>query len=585
MSDDIKNSNSKENKSISTESVNTQIINQKQDTVKSSSPDKNETSTQEKITENEDDIQQYEKFLDPSLMISKDNKSEIKEFICYLCKGILYDPVFDKCGHIFCRRCLIFYFKTHDVCPIDKNIINKEFSPMILIKNIINSKETYCKNKEKGCNWQGLFKDLPDHLNNICPKEIIQCTFKECKERIERSQLELHKLTCEYRLVKCEDCQNEFPYSVIILHKNLCNKMKIKCNQNCGLILQRDLLKNHIQNDCPNTIVDCLFKKYGCEEKVFRKELRDKLNKNMIKHMSLVIDKFEKDINELKKNQETFFNFINKFNIIEKKIIINKATKKLKNKKSKTNNIIINNNNNSTNYKNGNSKYLNKKRSHHSITQNRSKKDKKEQIPEAYEDEEIYIIDEEQFNREKYTKKTYFDIKNLVTGIDIVGNRITYNSKRKNEHIYVFLDNKFDIDLNDKKEKSFTLKLFCKSSWLAFGLCDKEKVLLNKGKFCMPSISNFNNGSFLISINGYSWNCNVLKENNVPINFPNIHDEGIEKIFKVVFNPKKFILSFFIKNKNVPFATLTKVLPISGNNVLTPCIVFIFNGDSVEVYD
>ena len=101
----------------------------------------------------------------------------------------------------------------------------------------------------------------------------------------------------------------------------------------------------------------------------------------------------------------------------------------------------------------------------------------------------------------------------------------------------------------------------------------------------MPSISNFNNGSFLISINGYSWNCNVLKENNVPINFPNIHDEGIEKIFKVVFNPKKFILSFFIKNKNVPFATLTKVLPISGNNVLTPCIVFIFNGDSVEVYD
>ena len=68
------------------------------------------------------------------------------------------------------------------------------------------------------------------------------------------------------------------------------------------------------------------------------------------------------------------------------------------------------------------------------------------------------------------------------------------------------------------------------------------------------------------------------------INLSSIENFMKKKDF-IILNPKKFILSFFIKNKNVPFATLTKVLPISGNNVLTPCIVFIFNGDSVEVYD
>ena len=44
-------------------------------------------------------------FLDPDKLSDK-NSSSNKKLICYICKGIIVDPIELFCEHIFCNTCL-----------------------------------------------------------------------------------------------------------------------------------------------------------------------------------------------------------------------------------------------------------------------------------------------------------------------------------------------------------------------------------------------------------------------------------------------------------------------------------------------
>ena len=39
-------------------------------------------------------------------------QSDLKDFICFLCKGVAIDPVIDNNGDLFCRECLSYYQTT-----------------------------------------------------------------------------------------------------------------------------------------------------------------------------------------------------------------------------------------------------------------------------------------------------------------------------------------------------------------------------------------------------------------------------------------------------------------------------------------
>lgn len=51
---------------------------------------------------------------------------KIEQFKCLINKGVLNNPVYDSCGHLFCKLCLDEYLETNEKCPISGFTLKKE---------------------------------------------------------------------------------------------------------------------------------------------------------------------------------------------------------------------------------------------------------------------------------------------------------------------------------------------------------------------------------------------------------------------------------------------------------------------------
>ena len=475
----------------------------------------------------------FEKEIDPELLI--DNSSEIDEFFCPLCKGILNEPIIDKCSHVFCKACFEKYYNIYKKCPISKNQINiKEITSINIIANRINKNKIKCKNYIKGCDWIGQILDMKNHIINDCQKSIIKCPFENCNLLIMKENLDKHIKECEYRKVECEDCHNNFPFKQLIEHSSNCAKKKIDCPQKCGSIIERGYQDEHIKNDCLCTSIECCFKKYGCSDQYMKKEFDAKMEKDSHKHLlmfSKIIDELTNKINEMENIQKS-----NQLNHKRYRYYNHKKHYKYNNKGERNEKKIRNNNNFNIN--------INK------IDNNFQTKNKKEE---------------------------YFDMENLSQDISIRYNIATFNSSITKEHIFLFANKKYDIDLYHKDIVIWEIKLKTNTKWIGFGICDKEKVLLNHSKFCIVGKPEFNNGCYLISSNGISWNCNNPHENNVKINFPKFQN-NMQLIIKFD-NVKNELYFFYCDNC---FCKLSNIHSFVSPFKLTPCIVFLNRYDSIE---
>ncbi len=342
-----------------TEEENTEKLSQEQE----NSQSLNNPNLIKKISNSQNEEEnniEFEKELDPNLLIEKSN--DIEEFYCPLCNGILNDPVIDKCSHTFCKICFEKYYNKFKSCPISKQKLDEENLTLVpLISKTIGKKEIKCKNINKGCNWIGKISDLKKHLYEDCKKFLIKCPFENCNLNIMRENLTDHKNKCEFRSVECEDCKKIFPFKYLSDHSKICLKKKINCPQNCGKIIERGEIDNHIKFNCDYTLIDCQFKKYGCLDKYTKKDFEKKMMEDCYKHLILVTqiidrleNKFEKNLSEfqfLKKKKER--DSINENNKENKEIIIIKENENNVNKSNENNNIISNNNNyNNNNFNN-----------------------------------------------------------------------------------------------------------------------------------------------------------------------------------------------------------------------------------------
>ena len=660
-----------------TEEENTEKLSQEQENSQSSNNPNLIKKISNSQNEEENNIE-FEKELDPNLLIEKSN--DIEEFYCPLCNGILNDPVIDKCSHTFCKICFEKYYNKFKSCPISKQKLDEENLTLVpLISKTIGKKEIKCKNINKGCNWIGKISDLKKHLYEDCKKFLIKCPFENCNLNIMRENLNDHKNKCEFRSVECEDCKKIFPFKYLSDHSKICLKKKINCPQNCGKIIERGEIDNHIKFNCDYTLIDCQFKKYGCLDKYTKKDFEKKMMEDCYKHLILVTqiidqleNKFEKNLSEfqfLKKKKER--DSINENNEENKEIIEIKDNDNNINKRNENNNIISNNNNYNINSEenncnndiindkvdnniNDNQKNNNmniddspqpviEKKSENNIEKkkvdlnnydklnkdlldnlniienggleqnniieinnnennnntlgkvdeikninNEENENKKEEIKciknEENNNEENKNISNENkgeinINQEPKHLHKYFDEKNINKYIKITNNIAKYQPETISEHVFLFINEIYDINPKTQKNIIWSIKLITNSKWIAFGLCDKEKVKLNKGKFCLPSkIEHFNNGSYLISNNGYSWNCNNIKENNKKFDFPRF--DKIKNEFILEFNAFENKLKFFSSGKSL--CILNNVIPLVSPYKLTPCVVFLNKNDCIE---
>lgn len=543
-----------------------------------------------------------------------ESRAIIQYYICPLCEGVYFDPVVDNCGHVFCKSCLTRQLETEKICPFSKNRLEVgNFNTLQIVNNILEQQSVVCKNRHFHCDWTGKLLDLQVHLNVNCKRQLVNCPNEGCEKKIFREEVPTHSAQCDYRIISCIDCQIQISFILMTDHQEICPMFKLQCPQQCDSLIQRKNIDIHIRDSCINTYIVCPYAHYGCETKLMKKELNDYLVVHANKHNLLLLNelrnfhttimnklqsvenvlplyderlkKFEAllSINTSKEANLSHSLKENSQNISSSKEKSGIQIKKVRNRK-KNENSPNNERHPSQSNTSGHNNINNISRKRHRTEEGSPIKMNKQEKTDLIE-----IIDdvEEQKLRPNlvmsnlanetisldltgYKKDKFFDTENISKGVQLHDNMaLCLNNHGKSEHRYVFTN----LILDREKEWNFTIN--ASSTWVAIGICYKEQVVANKYRF-INNFSNFNHGTYGISINGYSWNASIPSENNTMItSFPTI-TKGDKFSFRYL--PESKELAYKVVNKFS--GKLTGVNPVKGAT-LVPCIIFLNSGDEV----
>ena len=219
-----------------------------------------------------------------SRVINLDKYENLLQILkCKICLNILLNPYdCSKCGNTFCYSCINKLKESNKKCPFgctDYEIMPSSFA----IKKFLNQLQFQCLNKENGCN-----------------------------EIISYNNIEQHDKNCEYINSICP-------------------------NNQCGIKVPWNLLKNHIENECLYTLYEC----DKCHLKLNRKEIEshDKLcnviNKQFDKD-NIIINKMTKDDIDKKRKE-----FLDVMNSIENLNFFNEEKDKENKDKNSDMNILV----------------------------------------------------------------------------------------------------------------------------------------------------------------------------------------------------------------------------------------------------
>ena len=135
-----------------------------------------------------------------------------------------------------------------------KTFLNKQNDRAI--KNL----HIFCTNKDKGCDWQGEINDITGHLrsSNGCSFEEVKCS-KGCGLLLQRQHLSDHvDNECPCREVHCQYCSMVGQHQFIKgQHVDQCSKFPLPCPNSCGVdsILREDMEAH--KATCPLEDIEC----------------------------------------------------------------------------------------------------------------------------------------------------------------------------------------------------------------------------------------------------------------------------------------------------------------------------------------
>ena len=227
------------------------------------------------------------------LLVSSLNEMEKEFFVCHECKGLMRNA------------CQIGEEQT----PVCEMCVTEGVSsqPMMRFRKMIPQLQVKCRLTTRGCEWNGMICKVEEHLN-VCPEFVLQCQ-NSCDIILPRKELEEHlKHLCTKRIVDCEHCHLSLMYKNLSQHYDVCLEFQLSCPNKCDVIVKRKQLNTHIDTDCLNTVVDCPYRKFGCEQEVKKSELEDHEKVNETLHLKFTtlftvskMEEMEKKIEEMEK--------------------------------------------------------------------------------------------------------------------------------------------------------------------------------------------------------------------------------------------------------------------------------------------
>ena len=204
------------------------------------------------------------------LLVRSLSEVETDFYVCTECKGVM-------------RNACLVGEEQSLVCEI----CVKEGVPSIFMvksRKKILELQVKCPLTTRGCSWNGKMAKVEEHLI-VCDKLVVKC-YNACDVILLRNELDLHLThSCVKRPVICEHCDEIFMYEKLTNHYLKCFEYQIPCPNKCNVNLKRKLLDSHLELECANMVVECPYKKFGCEQEVLRRELEEHKKTNQIQHL------------------------------------------------------------------------------------------------------------------------------------------------------------------------------------------------------------------------------------------------------------------------------------------------------------
>ena len=232
-----------------------------------------------------------------------------EEFRCRECKNIARNiSMAVCCGDHYCQSCISPYHENNKPCP---GCGQEKFSivPHVRYRKSILALEVSCSMKDRGCGWTGKLQDLEAHLDiasNNCRYVDVECPNK-CDQPIQRREMPDHlENYCPKRDYNCGYCGFTGSYEVVCNdHYPECDSYPIPCPNSCTVVsIERGTLDMHLKM-CSYQEVECDV--IGCGEKFMREAQEKHMDKNMQKHvmlMAVATKKLYTDTEILKKESE-----------------------------------------------------------------------------------------------------------------------------------------------------------------------------------------------------------------------------------------------------------------------------------------
>ena len=210
-------------------------------------------------------------FIDPGLLIKKDNFKLEQNVVCPICNGILFTPVqCCKCENCFCQICLENWKrgKGDNFCPFGCN--NTSFKYAILIQNILSNLTFKCKNN---CNEEIPYLELENHYNDKCPNIIIDYKQKYLEYKAKyldamKKNIELENELKQYKsnnAINTNNINNIHNNFITNSYKSIYHCHSLDYKNNCTGkwicdIGENSYLKNEIRFGCNNCDFDICLK-------------------------------------------------------------------------------------------------------------------------------------------------------------------------------------------------------------------------------------------------------------------------------------------------------------------------------------
>ena len=138
----------------------------------------------------------------------------------------------------------------------------------VTLRRMISLLKCCCPLVYRGCDWLGTLNDCEAHLET-CGYVYDLCL--GCEELLQRNELKFHeKENCPQRIVECEHCRKDFKSCELPKHLDECPKMEVSCKL-CDIVMCRVDITQHLEQECGLVVETC---KLGCGVELTRDELK-----------------------------------------------------------------------------------------------------------------------------------------------------------------------------------------------------------------------------------------------------------------------------------------------------------------------